>query len=84
MSSAKRKSVVVLPPILTVLSWSLSASASILSKMLKRVGESRHMYVCMYVYLYAYMYVCIYVCMYVMLCYVMYCIVMSVCMYVCM
>ena len=43
MSSAKRKFVIVLPPILTVPSWSSSASAIILSKkMLKRVGESRH------------------------------------------
>ena len=43
MSSAKRKFVIVLPLILTVPSWSSSASAIILSKkMLKRVGESRH------------------------------------------
>ena len=43
MSSAKRKFVIVLPPKLTVPSWSSSASAIILSKnMLKRVVESRH------------------------------------------
>ena len=43
MSSAKRKFVIILPLILTVPSWSSSASAIILSKkMLKRVGESRH------------------------------------------
>ena len=43
MSSAKRKFVIVLPPILTVPSWSSSESAIILSKkMLKRVGESKH------------------------------------------
>ena len=42
MSSAKRKFVVVLPPILTIPSWSSSASDIILSKTLKRVGESRH------------------------------------------
>ena len=43
MSSAKRKFVIVLPPMLTVSSWSSSASAIILSKkMSKRVGESRH------------------------------------------
>ena len=43
MSSAKRTFIIVLPPILTVPSWSSSASAIILSKkMLKRVGESRH------------------------------------------
>ena len=43
MSSAKRKFVIVLPPILTVPSWSSSAAAIIPSKkMLKRVGESRH------------------------------------------
>ena len=42
MSSAKRKFVIVLPPV-TVPTWSSSASAIILSKkMLKRVGESRH------------------------------------------
>ena len=40
MLSAERKFVIVLPPILTVPSWSSSASAIILSKkMLKRVGE---------------------------------------------
>ena len=44
MSSAKRKFVIVLPPILAVLSWSSSASAIILSKQIlkKRAGESRH------------------------------------------
>ena len=43
MSSAKRKFVIVLPLILTVLSWSSSATAIVLSKkMLKRVEESRH------------------------------------------
>ena len=43
MLLAKRNFVIVLPPILTVPSWSSSASAIILSKkMLKRVGESRH------------------------------------------
>ena len=43
MLSAKRKFVIVLPPILIVPSWSSSESAIILSKkMLKRVGESRH------------------------------------------
>ena len=41
MSSAKRKFVIFLPPMLTVPSWSSSASVIILSKkMLKRVGES--------------------------------------------
>ena len=41
MSSAKRKFVIFLPPMLTVSSWSFSASVIILSKkMLKRVGES--------------------------------------------
>ena len=41
MSSAKRKFVIFLPPMLTVPSWSFSASVIILSKkMLKRVGES--------------------------------------------
>ena len=40
MLLAKRKFVIVLPPILTVPSWSSSASAIILSKkMLKRVGH---------------------------------------------
>ena len=43
MSSAKRKFVIVLPLILTVPSWSSSASTIILSKkILKRVGESRY------------------------------------------
>ena len=43
MSSAKRKFVIVLPPILTVPSWSSSALAIIFTKkMLKRVGKSRH------------------------------------------
>ena len=43
MSSAKRKFVIVLSPVLTVPSWSSSASAKIVSKkMLKRAGESRH------------------------------------------
>lgn len=42
MSSAKRKFVIVLPPILTVPMRSSSASAIILSrKILKRVGESK-------------------------------------------
>ena len=41
MSSAKRKFVIFLPPMLTVPLWSFSASVIILSKnMLKRVGES--------------------------------------------
>ena len=41
MSSAKCKFVIVLPPMLTVRSWSFSASATHLSKkLLKRVGES--------------------------------------------
>ena len=41
MSSAKRKFVIFLPPMLTVPSWSFGASVIILSKkMLKRVGES--------------------------------------------
>ena len=40
MSSAKRRLVVVLPPVLTVPSWSSKASVMILSRnMLKRVGE---------------------------------------------
>ena len=43
MSSAKRKLVTVLPPMLTVPWRSSNASVRILSrKMLKRVGESRH------------------------------------------
>ena len=43
MSSAKRKLVIVLPPMLTVPWWSSGAWVIILSrKMLKRVGESRH------------------------------------------
>ena len=43
MPSAKRKFVIVLPPMLTDPSWSSKASVMILSsKMLKRVGESRH------------------------------------------
>ena len=43
MSSAKRKFVTTLPLILTVPSWSSSASAVVLSKKrLKRVGENRH------------------------------------------
>ena len=43
MSSAKRKFVIVLPPILTVPPWFSSVSAIILSKkMSKRVGKSRH------------------------------------------
>ena len=43
MSSAKRRLVIVLPPMLTVPSWSSKASVMILSRnMLKRVGESRH------------------------------------------
>ena len=43
MSSAKRKLVISRPPMLTLPSWSFSASHMILSrKMLKRVGESRH------------------------------------------
>ena len=43
MSSAKRKFVIVLPPVLTVPSWSSSASAIILStKMLKRMVVNRH------------------------------------------
>ena len=42
MSSAKRKFVIVLPPVLTVPSWSSSASAIILpGKMFKRVGEEQ-------------------------------------------
>ena len=45
MSSAKRKFVIVLPLILTVPSWSLSALAIILfKKMLKRVGENTHLW----------------------------------------
>ncbi len=41
MSSAKRKFVIFLPPMVTVPSWSFSVSVIILSKkMLKRVGES--------------------------------------------
>ena len=45
MSSAKRKLVIVLPPMLTVPWWSSSASVTILSrKILKGVGESRHPY----------------------------------------
>ena len=43
MSSAKRKLVISHPPMLTIPSWSSSASHMILSsKMLKMVGESRH------------------------------------------
>ena len=43
MSSAKWRLVIVLPPMLTVPSWSSKASVMILSRnMLKRVGESRH------------------------------------------
>ena len=43
MSSVKRKLVIVLPQMLTVLWRSSSASVTILSrKILKRVGESRH------------------------------------------
>ena len=43
MSSAKRKLEIVLPPMLTVPSWSSKGSAIILSRnMLKRVDESRH------------------------------------------
>ena len=43
MSYAKRKLVISHPPMLTLPSWSSSASHMILSrKMLKRVGESRH------------------------------------------
>ena len=43
MSSAKRSLVIVLPPMLTVPSWSSEASVMILSRnMLKRLGESRH------------------------------------------
>ena len=42
MSPAKRKFIIVLPPMLTVPLSSSSASAIILSKkMLKKVGESR-------------------------------------------
>ena len=43
MSSAKRRLVIVLHPILTVPLWSSKASAMILSRnMLKRMAESRH------------------------------------------
>ena len=43
MSPAKRKLVISRPPMLTLPSWSSSASHMILSrKMLKRVGESRY------------------------------------------
>ena len=43
MPSAKRKFVIVLPPMLTDPSWSSKALVMILSRnMLKRVGESRH------------------------------------------
>ena len=43
MSSAKRKLVIVLPPMLTVPSWSSKASVVILSiDILKRLGESRY------------------------------------------
>ena len=43
MSSAKRRLVIILPPMLTVPSRSSKASVMILSRnMLKRVGESRH------------------------------------------
>ena len=43
MSSAKWRLVIVLPPVLTVLSWSFKASVMILSRnILKRVGEGRH------------------------------------------
>ena len=43
MSSAKRMLVISRPPMLTLSSWSSSASHMILSrKMLKRVGERRH------------------------------------------
>ena len=43
MSSAKWRSVIVLPPMLTVPSLSSKASVIMLSRnMLKRVGESRH------------------------------------------
>ena len=43
MSSVKRRLVIVLPPMLTVPSWSSKASVMILSRyILKRVGESRH------------------------------------------
>ena len=43
MSSAKRKLIMSLPPMLILPSWSSKASRMILSrKMLKRVGESRH------------------------------------------
>ena len=43
MSSAKRRLVIVLPPMLTDPSWFSKASVMILSrKMLKRIGESRH------------------------------------------
>ena len=41
MSSAKLKFIIVLPPILTVPPWSSRASAIILSKILKRVGEEQ-------------------------------------------
>ena len=45
MSPAKRKFVIFLPPVLPVSSWSSNLSAIILSKkMLKRVGESRHLW----------------------------------------
>ena len=40
MSSAKRKFVIFLPPMLTVPSWSLCVSHNSSKKMLKRVGES--------------------------------------------
>ena len=43
MASAKRKLVISRPPMLTLPSWSSSASHMILfRKLLKRVGESRH------------------------------------------
>ena len=45
MLSAKRKFVIILPPVLTVTSWSSCASAIILSKkMSKGVGESRYVW----------------------------------------
>ena len=43
MSSATQRLVILLPPMLTVPSWSSKASVVILSRnMLKRMGESRH------------------------------------------
>ena len=43
MSSEKRRLVIVLPPMLTVSSWSSKASIMVLSRnMLKKVGESRY------------------------------------------